>query len=375
MKRGVGVPARLCREKIGLFLFSSTTAMRVYWVINDTSRTLPPEVLDVITDSMPRSSLLELVRVSKAWYYVAIPRLYRHVCISTPEHWTAFLQTMEKSGWLGKYVRSLILRPSPPLVYSQRERHYVRTTTIDTEQTGLENIHDNYGELDTTTKESAWLAYTVTSDQIRLVLSKCQLSLEYLGLAGCEQLGDEIVPVHGNMLRGLWCPLVRGLTPAGLGALATSHRHLRYLDLSFCQHLSDAVLTSALQRWPNLTHVRLCSLYELTDTTVHALVTACPNLKLLHLARCWQVTNKGLTAIADKCTELQYLSIAFLSRTNEEGIGRLVKQLPNLEWLDITSCNINAILKPMIVKSWNMERQARAWPQVHFEDRAVALLS
>ncbi|KAI8148016.1 hypothetical protein BJV82DRAFT_314543 [Fennellomyces sp. T-0311] len=361
--------------------------MHIFWIPEGSPAKkvppLPPELINVVLDHMPRSDLTHLARVSKTWYAEAMPRLYRHLHIVTPHHWECLVRTMEQPSFsMGKYVQSLVLRPSPKLAPSSRfadvwKQHgapqgYVRVHPIDFNRTGLENMNDNYPELDTTQKEAEWLS-SVSSKDMATVLNRCT-SIDYIDVGGCERLGDEVVSCTKE-LKGLFLPLVRGLTPTGLANLATKiNPSLRYVDLSFCLKINDDALINAVECWPNLTHLRLNSLYHITNASIAAIAQACPSLKLLYLVRCWQVTNDALAVLAQKCPDLVYVSVAFLSRTTEEGVGQLVKQLPKLKWIDITGCGINSLFKPMIIQSWTRARLERGWDAIQFNDSTVALL-
>ncbi|KAI9263221.1 hypothetical protein BDA99DRAFT_60892 [Phascolomyces articulosus] len=359
---------------------------------NKTVPPLPPELISSILDHTPRSNLPQLALVSKQWHAEANPRLYHHLYIVTPYHWDCLVRTMANPDFtMGQYVQSLVLRPSPKLAPSSRysdvvsKQHgapsgYSRIAPINYDLTGLEHMNDNYSELDTTQKEAEWLL-SVTPKDMDIVLNQCNNSMAYLDIGGCERLGDQVLEYCSNTitstqyLKGIWVPLVRGITPTGLSHLATKvNPHLRHVDLSFCLKITDDALISAIECWPGLTHLRLNSLYHVTDASIAAIAQACPNLQLLYLVRCWQVTNDALAVIAQKCPDLVYVSVAFLSRTTEQGIGQLIKQLPKLKWIDITGCGINSLFKPMFIASWTKARAERGWESIHFNDSTVALL-
>ncbi|KAI9494847.1 hypothetical protein BDB00DRAFT_786945 [Zychaea mexicana] len=379
--------------------------MHIFWIpdkkpSNTKVPPLPPELISTILDHTPRSDLTQLAQVSKSWYAEAMPRLYRHLYVSTPHHWDCLVRTMANPDFtMGQYVQSLVLRPSPKLAPSSRfskvwKQHgappgYVRVEAIDFNRTGLEHIDDNYPELDTTQKEAEWLGSSVSPKDIAVVLGRCASSIAYIDVGGCERLGDQVLEYCSKngppssssssssitQLKGLWVPLVRGITPAGLSHLATKvNPHLRHVDLSFSLKITDDALINAVECWPNLTHLRLNSLYHITDASIVAIAQSCPNLQLLYLVRCWHVTNDALAVIAQKCPELVYVSVAFLNRTTEEGVGQLIKQLPKLRWIDITGCGINSLFKPMFIGSWTKARQERGWDTIEFNDSTVALL-
>ncbi|KAF7727760.1 hypothetical protein EC973_007219 [Apophysomyces ossiformis] len=389
--------------------------MRFFWVVDPSTEhpssvakgeiNFPAELVNLIVQYVPRSSLPALALTCKMWYHIVMPFLYRHLHICTRHHWHCLIRSLRTKESLGSYVESLVLRKSPRLVparltsaliQSTKEETdettigYVRLERVDLDHTGLERIeepawtsrprNENYAELDTTEKEAEWLG-KVSIEEIREVLEKCT-RLRYLDVSGCENLGDLTLPLASRArIEGLWLALVRGLTPQGMQLLIEAEMRkpgpsaLRHLDLSFCRHLNDTILASAMQCWgQSLTHLRLNSLYDITDAGVLSIAQHCPNLRLLHLTRCWQLTNTSLDYLSQQCPKLVYVSVAFLSRSNEQGIGQFVHRCPQLRWLDITGCGINSLFKPMIIRTWFQERQTKSWGEVHFQDGAMHLL-
>ncbi|KAG0172496.1 hypothetical protein DFQ28_008085 [Apophysomyces sp. BC1034] len=391
--------------------------MRFFWIADSptdrssstitSDRVFPPELVDLIVQYVPRSSLPSLALTCKMWNCVVMPLLYRHLYICTRHHWQCLVRTIRSNPSLGSYVETLVLRKSPRLVPSrltsaltlshsakdeedESTRGYVRLDRVDLDRTGLETIdepawtsrprNENFAEIDTTEKEAEWLM-NVTNDDMRTVLDTCT-RLRFLDVSGCEQLGDLTLPLASHArIEGMWLALVRELTPEGLRLLVEGELQkpgqstLRHLDLSFCRHLNDTTLTMAMQCWGHsLTHLRLNSLYDITDASLLCVAQHCPNLRLLHLTRCWQLTNMPLDSLSQQCPKLVYVSVAFLSRANEQGIGLFVHRCSHLRWLDITGCGISSLFKPMIIRTWFQERQTKGWNEVHFQDGAMHLL-
>ncbi|KAI9029096.1 hypothetical protein CLU79DRAFT_716682 [Phycomyces nitens] len=367
---------------------------------------LPPEIVHLILQYIPRSNLATLARINKTWYNTAMPLLYRNLAIYTRYHWYCLVRTLQKPTPWTRYTKTLVLRRSPPLIASSMTnlirtlpiepydkpqgnlRGYVRLQPVP-EGTGLEAIeapaygplmkNENYPEVDTTLKESEWLGL-VTDQDMAFVVSQCP-ELHSFDVSGCENLGPQTIHALATTkvpLQGLWLGLMRHLSDNQLLELLDSDvlpLSLRHLDLSFCCQLNTTGIEQAIMGWgPNLTHLRLTSLYKVTNTTVEAIANNCPNLRLLHLTRCWQVQNGPMQLISEKCKELRYISIAFLSQVGEEGAANLIRNLEHLRWMDITSCGINSITKPLVIKMWLRIRHDLGWPVVHFQDNDIFLL-
>ncbi|KAI9469988.1 MAG: hypothetical protein EXX96DRAFT_387810 [Benjaminiella poitrasii] len=399
----------------------------------------PPEIIQKIIDYLPRSSLPTAASINHTWYTITMPVLYRHLYIRTLPHWLLLVRTFSDlnfSARFGPCVNSLVLKPSPRLISSQLTsllnynaienddklqpslRGYVRIERVDYNKTGLEgidspmlsivseesiameieegnndknknDIHENYNEIDTTQKESEWLA-SVTDQQMMTVIRHCS-QLEYLNISGCENLDDQVLLTlaaakkekgsKAKSMIGLWMSLLRNATHVGIIELIRSEKQnglpssLRHLDLGFQVLLSDETIREITTCWgSSLTHLRLNSIYQLTDRSVEYISNHCPNLRLIHLVRCWQLNNVSLRLLAMHCKKLLYISISFLSRTNEEGIRHLVQACPKLVWLDITGCGINSLFKSVILEGWANYRREHHLPSIHMQDSSMNLL-
>ncbi|KAL0090444.1 hypothetical protein J3Q64DRAFT_1696811 [Phycomyces blakesleeanus] len=367
---------------------------------------LPPEIVNLILQYIPQSNLATLARINKTWYNSAMPLLYRNLAIHTRYHWYCLVRTLQHPTPWTRFTKTLVMKRSPPLLpasmtnlirtlpiepYDKPQgnlRGYVRLQPIP-EGTGLETIetpaytslmeNENYPEVDTTLKESEWLGL-VTDQDMASVVSQCP-ELHSFDVSGCENLGPQTIHALATTkvpLQGLWLGLMRNLSDNQLLELLNSDvlpLSLRHLDLSFCCQLNTTGIDHAITIWgPNLTHLRLTSLYKVTNTTVEAIANNCPNLRLLHLTRCWQVQDGPIRLISERCTKLRYISIAFLSQVSETGAGSLARKLEHLRWMDITSCGINSVFKSIIINTWNRDRETLGWPMVHFQDNDIFLL-
>ncbi|KAI7899469.1 uncharacterized protein BX663DRAFT_521014 [Cokeromyces recurvatus] len=413
-----------------IFFFNTDKRDNPLTLLYDAEQTLPShplnfplEIIQKIVDYLPRSSLPAVASINHAWYNITMPVLYRHIYIRTLPHWNMLVKTfsqIEFSAQFGPCVNSLVLKPSPRLISSQLTsllnynviendndlqpslKGYVRIERVDYDRTGLEGIdtamtednmslddvtHENYNEMDTTQKESEWLA-SVTNQQMMTVLRYCS-QLEYLHISGCENLDDQVLLTlaaakkekKSKPIIGLWMSLLRSATHAGITGLIHAEKQnslpqkLKYLDLGFQVLLTDDAIKEIVTYWgKSLTHVRLNSIYQITDTSIIYIAKHCPNLRLIHLVRCWQVNNTALRILASHCKRLVYISVSFLSRANEEGVRHLIQSCPELIWLDITGCGINSLFKSVILEGWANYRREHHLPPIHIQDSSINLL-
>ena len=88
--------------------------------------------------------------------------------------------------------------------------------------------------------------------------------------------------------------------------------NLTYINLNYCQNISDLGLTYISENCLNLTHLELYVLQNITD--------------------------KGLSQIIKNCSKLTYLNLSGCRHIGDESLMLITKYLPNLEFLDLTRC-------------------------------------
>ncbi|KAI8327465.1 hypothetical protein BC941DRAFT_446872 [Chlamydoabsidia padenii] len=311
---------------------------------------------------------------------------------------------------------------------------YIRTQPVDLDNTGLERLlttdDDNYGidnrngidmEVDTTRKEAEWLTKVTDMDMAK-VIAQCP-QLVYLQASGCTQIGDatmyalasassqtssttafsDVSRGRAGGMQGLWLDQTRQISsvawmtfvhaeqkrqsattvPSGSatvrnrGSTFDHNQQLQYLDLSYCGFVTDTCLINSLPIWTkNLTHLRLCSLYNITDETVIVIAKYCLHLRLLHLSRCFKITNQSLVRLASSplIITLIHLSLAYLNQVNEEGIKHLIFACQHLQSLDISGTGINPMFKQLIIQQWDQWREQKQWGRIQFQEESVLLL-
>eukprot|EP00043_Microstomoeca_roanoka_P020461 m.249775 g.249775 ORF g.249775 m.249775 type:complete len:268 (-) comp17169_c1_seq3:6061-6864(-) len=151
-----------------------------------------------------------------------------------------------------------------------------------------------------------------------------------------------------------------------VSAVATHVKHVRYLNLSFCENLTS-VSTKALQslrhlQWlrlhkgfglraesfislchsgalSNLTRLDVTEWYHLNNAAVEAIAAACPSLTHAIFAWCTEI-DTGLMALVG-CNNLQVLDLTGVKKLSNETITTLLDEsaLPDLEMLSLKQCN------------------------------------
>lgn len=86
--------------------------------------------------------------------------------------------------------------------------------------------------------------------------------------------------------------------------------HLRTLDLSQCQELTDDGMMNITRICPNLLYLSLWGCSSLSNTAAHSIGENGMRLQRLDLRQCTMITEYGLLSITAGCKELQWLALS-----------------------------------------------------------------
>ncbi|KAI8987754.1 hypothetical protein BDF20DRAFT_852038 [Mycotypha africana] len=370
-------------------LYDSNNTSMSHFISPSRSLDFPPEIIQKIVHFIPRSSLTAAVSVNRTWYSLAMPILYRHLYVRTLPHWLLLMRTFSDSAFaaqFGPHVRSLVLKPSPPLISSQLTsyinhrvienddnlqpslRGYVRLERVNFNHTGLEGVetpmfddkddnsvtfsrpdeqrhdaaaadredeqvgrlHENYQEMDTTQKEAEWLSF-VTDAQVNSILDYAP-QIEYLNLSGCENITEEILIHMASIKRA---------------ATATKARPLKGLWLSLLRNMTARALESVMQAeidlFPTastnqrqLKHLDLGFQVNITDETIYKLVQ-CWGSSLTHLRlnSMYELTDAAVHSISTYCPNLRLLHLVRCWKINNDSLQLLSRNCKHLTYISI----------------------------------------
>ncbi|KAK9917689.1 hypothetical protein WJX75_007196 [Coccomyxa subellipsoidea] len=128
------------------------------------------------------------------------------------------------------------------------------------------------------------------------------------------------------------------LTDGALTCLAIScGAHLKEVDLSGCQCLTDAGIASLARCSPGLRAIDMSSGFELTDEAFSALA-ACHDLRAVNACGCDRLTDTGLCALVRGTRQLQELNLGWCECVTEIGLQAVAECCPDLEMLDLCGC-------------------------------------
>lgn len=123
------------------------------------------------------------------------------------------------------------------------------------------------------------------------------------------------------------------LTDDGLSSVAEL-LHLRTLDLSYSNRITDQGITYLVQRNPHLRKLYIGCITKLTNVSLYAIANNCSNLTHLEVTGCEKMTNKGVVDVVTKCARLEILHLELTRRITKaamEKLGDIVKILNDNE--------------------------------------------
>mmetsp|Transcript_22672 Transcript_22672/g.31074 ORF Transcript_22672/g.31074 Transcript_22672/m.31074 type:complete len:235 (-) Transcript_22672:266-970(-) len=116
-------------------------------------------------------------------------------------------------------------------------------------------------------------------------------------------------------------------------------RRLRYLhsiSLRTCRNVTDENISLIALRTLTFLDVGYCQL--ITDAALFCISYGCPSLQTLKLGWCRNITDNGLNLIAERCTLLRFLELKFCVLITDGGMIQIVQKCLQLESLNCCCC-------------------------------------
>ncbi|XP_064614688.1 F-box/LRR-repeat protein 15-like [Liolophura sinensis] len=157
---------------------------------------------------------------------------------------------------------------------------------------------------------------------------------------------DVLMPVLGSNvhLRRVDLTGCNNISNLVLQVLASHCPELRELCLCSCHWVSQEGLTSVAMQCRKLEKLNLTGCWDIGDDTVIALVLFCQNLMSLHLGNIYGLTDEAVCTIARTCRHLQQLSLKGCWRVTDQAVRILAEYCPTLQGLQVRECrNITEI--------------------------------
>ena len=114
--------------------------------------------------------------------------------------------------------------------------------------------------------------------------------------------------------------------------------HLKSIDLSYCQNISDIGISALAEGCHDLTSVAFDDCQSLSDICVTALAVGCHDLTSISLRYCKNVSDIGLTALAEGCPHLTSIDLSNCARISDIGLTALAEGCPHLTSINLSCC-------------------------------------
>ncbi|XP_074583467.1 F-box protein SKP2A-like [Curcuma longa] len=141
------------------------------------------------------------------------------------------------------------------------------------------------------------------SDSSLFALAHGCSHLTKLNISGCEGFSDSALAYLAMYCKNLkslnLCGCVRAATDRALQAISCNCCKLQYLNLGWCEHVSDAGVTSLVAGCPDIRALNLCGCVQITDDSVIALANGCLHLRSLGLYYCKNITDRAMYSLAN----------------------------------------------------------------------------
>ncbi|PWZ03354.1 RNI-like protein, partial [Testicularia cyperi] len=138
---------------------------------------------------------------------------------------------------------------------------------------------------------------------------------------GLEGIGD------GSLTRTMTAPIMSMPLEAPQSRLFD---HLRILDLTNCNSISDDTVEGIVANVPRLKNLLLTKCTRLTDESLYSISKLGKNLHYLHLGHVSNITDRAVTHLARSCTRLRYIDVACCPNLTDLSVTEIAHNMPKL---------------------------------------------
>jgi hypothetical protein len=143
-----------------------------------------------------------------------------------------------------------------------------------------------------------------------------------------------------------------------VGYLADCYQQtLRRVELSWCPALTDAGLTSLVERCGPADRLRDVSFAGtcVTDVGAAALAAGCPRIRRVDLSHCRSITDRGVRALAVGCRRLERVSFAGCGHVSDAGLEALIRNCLALTSVDFSQTTLKTVT-PLVLAASRLSR-------------------
>lgn len=137
-----------------------------------------------------------------------------------------------------------------------------------------------------------------------------------------------------------------------------SFEHLRILDLTNCNTISDDAIEGIISNAPRIRNLGLSKCTRLTDETVYSISKLGKNLQYLHLGHVSNITDRGVRHLVDHCTRIRYLDLANCTQLTDLSVMELATKLPKLKRIGLVRVHLitDNALYALVERHLNLQR-------------------
>lgn len=163
-----------------------------------------------------------------------------------------------------------------------------------------------------------------------------------IDLHQCRQVGNEPITqllAKGQSLRELrlaGCELIDDSAFLALPSNRT-YEHLRILDLTSCQELTDRAVEKIIDVAPRLRNLVLAKCRRITDAAVYSIARLGKNLHYVHLGHCGHITDDAVKRLVQACNRIRYIDLGCCVHLTDDSVVKLAT-LPKLKRIGLVKC-------------------------------------
>ncbi|KAF5749087.1 hypothetical protein HS088_TW04G01049 [Tripterygium wilfordii] len=166
------------------------------------------------------------------------------------------------------------------------------------------------------------------SDRSLYALAHICPNLTKLNISGCTSFSDDALEYLFAFCRNLkvlnLCGCVKAASNKALQAIGRNCCQLQYLNLGWCENVTDIGVMSLAYGCPNLRSLDLCSCVLITDDSVIALANRCPHLRSLGLYYCRNITDRAMySLVQSRVKNKESMWESMKRKYDEEGLRSL----------------------------------------------------
>lgn len=225
-------------------------------------------------------------------------------------------------SWCKKNMNNLVLSLVPK--FTKLQFLILRQDVPQLQDDAVEKIASHCHDLQELDLSKCFL---LTDRSLYAIARGCP-NLVKLNISGCSAFSDTALGYLTGFCRKLkflnLCGCVRTATDRALKAIGYNCNKLQYLNLGWCDRVSDEGIKSLAYGCPDLRAIDLCGCLLITDDSVIALANNCLHLRSLGLYYCQNITDRAMYSLTQSREKNKHEVWASVKNSyEEEGLTNL----------------------------------------------------